>query len=72
MSFNPDTTKQAKVVFSNKTFPYIHPFLFFNNSFIEQATIQEHLSLTLDQERTFQYHVNKKKAMTVIGLLRKL
>ena len=62
MSFNPDHTKQAKeVIFSKKKIiPATHPFLFFNNSLIEQDSTQKHLSLTLDRKLTFQYHVNEE------------
>ena len=51
MSFNPDPIKQAKeVIFSKKTIPGTHPFLFFNNLLIEQDTTQEQLCLTLDHK----------------------
>ena len=75
MSFNPDLLKQAKeVIFSKKFIPGIHPSLPFNNLLTEQTTTQKYLGLTLDHKLTFQYNVNEKikKAMKVIGLLRKL
>ena len=63
MSFNPDTTKQAKdVIFSKKKKVLgTHPSLFYNNSLIEQDTTQKDFVLTLDYKLAFQYHVNEKK-----------
>ena len=55
MFFNPDSTKQAKeVIFSKKKKKILgtHPWLFFNNSRIEQDN-SKHLSLTLDHKVTF-------------------
>ena len=65
---------QAKEVAFSKKKNSLYSSLFFNNSLIEQATTQKHLGLTLGQNLTFQYHVNKKikKVIKGIRLLQKL
>ena len=66
--------KRKRLFLPKNIIPCTHFSLFFNNSLIQQAATQKHLSLKLDQKLTFQYHVNEKikKSMKGIGLLRKL
>ena len=60
--------KAKEFAFSKKIILCTHPFLFFNNSLIQQATTQKYLGFTFDQKLTFQYHINEKIKKHIIGI----
>ena len=46
MLFNPDITKQAQeIIFSRKKNDTSYPSLYFNNTLIQQQSVQKHLDL---------------------------
>ena len=49
MSFNPDRSKQAEVIFSRKTSIQSHPVLIFDNSPVIKTTHHKHLGLILEK-----------------------
>ena len=50
MSFNPNPSKQAQVIFSHKIKKQSHPVLIFNNNQVMQIPYQKHLGLFLDKK----------------------
>ena len=75
MSFNPDSNKQARVVFSRKLNKPNNLSLNFNNTVVIQSTTHKHLvGMILDTKLDFQEHLKDKlsKISKTIGLLRKL
>ena len=74
MNFNPDTSKQAQVLFSRKVKVTAHPQLVFNNNPVHETATQKHLGMFLDFKLNFQEHFQNmlNKVNKTIGLLRKL
>ena len=74
MSFNPDRSKQAEVIFSRKTSIQSHPVLTFDNSPVIKTTHHKHLGLILDEKLNFKEHLKEKMSKTYKGIavLRKL
>ena len=70
MSFNPNPSKQAQVIFSHKIKKQSHPVLIFNNNQVVQKTPR----FVLRQEIKFGEHLMyiANKINTSFGLLRKL
>ena len=61
MLFNPDITKQAQeIIFSRKKNNTSHPSLYFNNTPIQQKSVQKHLGLFLDEKLSFLEHTDEK------------
>ena len=56
MNFNPDTSKQAQVLFSRKVKVTAHPQLVFNNNPVHETATQKHLGIFLDFKLSFQVH----------------
>ena len=54
MSFNPDTNKQAQVIFSRSLQMSNHPSLTFSSTSVTQSEIQKHLGMFLDFEKHIQ------------------
>ena len=75
MSFNPDTSKQAKeIVFSKKRCVTQLPVLMFNNNVISSTDSHKHLCMILDSKLSFINHLKKKisTANKGIGIIRRL
>ena len=74
MSFGPDPSKQARVIFSRKTKKTDHLLLDFNNTYISQAASEKHLGIVLDTRLTLEEHLKGvvNKTNKTIGLLFKL
>ena len=74
MSFNPDVSKQAQVIFSRKQAKSVHPDLVFNNTPVHQTHYQKHLGVYLDMKLNFKLHIKEKisKAMKGICIIKKL
>ena len=74
MNFNPDTSKQAQVLFSRKVKVTAHPQLVFNNNPVHETATQKHLGMFLGFKLNFQEHFENmpNKVNKTIGLLRKL
>ena len=75
MYFNPDLYKEAEeAIFSRKISKMYHPPLSFNNSIIQQISIQKHLGIHLDEELTFKHQINEKinKGNKGLGIICKL
>ena len=61
MSFNPDSTKQAQeVIFSRKLKKPLHPSIKFNNVSVQNASLQKHLGLILDEKLNFKSRLREK------------
>ena len=59
MLFNPDPSKPAQeVLFSRKKKTQIHPAISFNNTQVERASHNEHLSVLLDEKLNFKQHID--------------
>ena len=56
MSFNPDKSKQAQVVFSCKTQKVIPTPAIFNNMPVVHSSCQKHLGIYLDEKLNFSNH----------------
>ena len=56
MNFNPDTSKQAQVLFSRKVKVTAHPQLVFNNNPVHETATQKHLGMFLEFKLNFQEH----------------
>ena len=72
MSFNPDPSKHAQeVIFSWEINKIYHSSLLFNNSTVQQISTQKHFGSHLDEELTFDHHINEKinKANRCIGII---
>ena len=74
MSFNPDPSKQAQVIFSHKNKKPRHPVLIFKNNKVIQTEYQKHFCLFLHEKSNFGEHFRyiASKVSTSIGLLHKL
>ena len=75
ISFNPHPSEQAQeVIFPRKINKVHHPPLLFNNSNIKEIVSQKDLGIHLDEELTFEHHINEKinKTNKDIGIIRKL
>ena len=75
MSFNPDLSKEARVViFSCKSSRVDHPSVTFNNPSVARTSCQKHLGLDLDEKLNFSHHIKEKisKPCKVIGVIREL
>ena len=74
MSFNPDPSKQAQVIFSRKMKKPSHPLLIFNNNQVIQTPYQKQLGLLLDEKLNVGEHLRyvDNKVNTPIGLLCKI
>ena len=74
MSFNPDISKQAQVIFSRKTSIQLHAVLTFDKSPVVKTMHHKHLGLILDEKLNFKEHLKEKmsKAYKGIAILRKL
>ena len=71
MSFNPDPSKQAQVIFSRKMKKPSHPLLIYNNNQVIQTPSQKQLGLLLDEKLNVGEHLRyvDDKVNTPIGLL---
>ena len=75
MNLNSDPTKQTpESIFSRKVQTSNPPPLFFNESVVQQTTLQKHLGMFLDSKLNFSEHLKTifQKTNKIIGLLRKL
>ena len=74
MSFNPDKSKQAQVIFSCKTQRIVHPPAIFNNIPVVHSSCQKHLDIYVDEKLNFSNYFKEKisKANKGIGILRKM
>ena len=75
MSFNPDSSKQAKeIVFSKKRSTTQLPDLIFNNNIISRVDSHKHLGMILDSKLRFNYHLKEKISIANkgIGTIRRL
>ena len=66
MEFNPDSTKQPKVLFSCKTNSPVHPGLVFTAIAVTKVDKHKHMGLTLQCKLSFGRHLNDK----IIGILK--
>ena len=57
MSFNPDPSKQAQVIFTRKSKNVVPPTIFFNKKPIQQVPSQKMVLLTLDENTSKQLHL---------------
>ena len=72
MSFNPDTSKQAKeVLFFNTATKTNYPNIIFNGNTVQNSANQKHLHLILDEKLSFNDHI-LSKLTTVNKLTRTL
>ena len=62
MSFNPDTSKHAQVIFQKKKKKVVHPPIFVNNKTVQQVSSQKPLGLTLDTSLTFDEQLEQLHA----------
>ena len=74
MLFNPDVTKQAKVIFSRKKIKTDHSFAYFNEAPVAHTTCHKHLCIHLVEKLNFNHHIEDKiaKANKGTGLIHKL
>ena len=68
MSFNPEPSKQAQVIFTRKVNKVVHRPIFFNNKPVQQVLSQKHLGLLYDEHN----NAITSKFSKTIGLLPKL
>ena len=62
MSFNPDPSKHAQVIFPRKGKKVVHPPIFVNNKTVQQVSSQKPLGLTLDTSLTFDEQLEQLHA----------
>ena len=62
MSFNPDPSKQAQVIFTRKSKNVVPPPIFFNKKPIQQVPSQKMVLLTLDENTSKQLHLKLVQA----------
>ena len=62
MSFNPDPSKQAQVIFTRKSKNVVTPPIFFNKKPIQQVPSQKMVLLTLDENTSKQLHLKLVQA----------
>ena len=74
MSFNPDPTKMAQVLFSRKKSKVIYPFSIFNGKNVSRSESHKHLGHVFDPKLKFDIHLKGKFSVlnNGIALLRKL
>ena len=74
MSFNPDVSKQAQVIFPRKQAKSVHPDLVFNNTPVHQTHYHKNSGVYLDMTLNFKLHIKEKisKAMKGICIIKKL
>ena len=74
MSFNPDLSKQAQVIFSRKCTKEDHPPIYFSDTPVTQTTAQKHIGMYLDKKLNYNIHIKQKfgKFYKLIELLRNL
>ena len=69
MSFNPDVTKQAQEInFSRKKNDISHLSPYFNNTRIQQHSVQKHLGLFLDEKLSFSEHIVEQVKKAPVGV----
>ena len=68
ISFNPDISKQAQVIFSRKDAKASHPAVSFNDIPAVRCSTHKHLVMYLDEKLNFCHHLTEKIAKTNKGI----
>ena len=68
MSFNPDPSKQAQVIFSRKCTKENHPPIYFNDIPVTQTTVQKHDGMYRDEKLNHNTHIKEKLSKVYKGI----
>ena len=67
---NSDITNQAQeIIFSLKKNNLSHPSLYFNNTQIQQQSVQKHFGLLLDEKLSLLKNIDEKIKKATVGLI---